>query len=76
MQTLQVSAKISRSGTITQHDKHMLCLALIKAVMAQPTQTIEAPYVPQITQQRQSQASTAVTSLQRSGFLTQQETLV
>jgi hypothetical protein len=48
---------------------------IIKEIMF-PTQTIEAPYVPQITQQRQSQASTAVTTLQRSGFLTQQKALV
>jgi len=50
-------------------------MLIIKQIMF-PTQTIEAPYVPQVTQQRQSQESTAVTTLQRSGFLTQQETLV
>jgi len=54
----------------------MLCLALIKAVMAQPTQTHGGAHVPQLTQQGQDQASTAIASLQCSGFLTQQEALV
>ncbi|CAB4121786.1 hypothetical protein UFOVP27_4 [uncultured Caudovirales phage] len=76
MHTLQVTAKISKTGTITQHDKHMLCLALIKAVMAQPTQTIGGAHVPQLSQQRQSQENPAIASLQCSGFLTQQEALV
>jgi len=76
MHTIQVSAKISKTGTITLHDKHMLCLALIKAVMAQPTQTHGGAHVPQLTQQGQDQASTAIASLQCSGFLTQQEALV
>lgn len=76
MHTLQVTAKISKTGTITQHDKHMLCLALIKAVMAQPTQTIGGARVPQFTQQGQSQTNTAIASLQCGGFLAQQEALV
>jgi hypothetical protein len=74
MQTLSVQAKITKD-VITSHDRHQLCMLIIKQIMF-PTQTIEAPYVPQITQQRQSQASTAVTTLQRSGFLAQQKTLV
>jgi hypothetical protein len=74
MQTLSVQAKITKQEITTQ-DRYNLCMHIIKQIMF-PTQTIEAPYVPQITQQRQSQASTAVTTLQRSGFLTQQETLV
>jgi hypothetical protein len=74
MQTLSVQAKITKK-IITSQDRHNLCMHIIKEIMF-PTQTIEAPYVPQITQQRQSQASTAVTTLQRSGFLAQQKALV
>jgi len=74
MQTLSVKATMTKS-VITQQDKYTLCMHIIKQIMFS-TQTIEAPYVPQITQQRQSQASTAVTTLQRSGFLAQQEALV
>jgi len=74
MQTLSVQAKMTKS-VITPQDRYTLCMHIIKQIMF-PKQTIEAPYVPQITQQRQSQTSTAVTTLQRSGFLAQQETLV
>jgi hypothetical protein len=74
VQTLSVQAKITKQE-ITQQDRYNLCLHIIKQIMF-PTQTIKAPHVPHITQQRQSQANTAVTTLQRSGFLAQQETLV
>jgi hypothetical protein len=74
MQTLSVQAKLTKT-VITPQDRHNLCMHIIKEIMFS-TQTIEEPYVPQITQQRQSKTSTAVTTLQRSGFLTQQETLV
>jgi hypothetical protein len=50
-------------------------MLIIKEIMF-PTQTIEAPYVPQLPQQRQNQAHTGVATLQRSGFLTQQEKMV
>ena len=74
MQTLSVKATMTKS-VITQQDKYTLCMHIIKQIMFS-TQTIEEPHVPQITQQRQSTTNTAVTTLQRSGFLTQQETLV
>jgi hypothetical protein len=74
MQTLSVKATMTKS-VITQQDKYTLCMHIIKQIMF-PTQTIEAPYVPQLSQQRQSQAHTGVTTLQRSGFLTQQEKMV
>jgi hypothetical protein len=74
MQTLSVQAKITKD-VITSHDRHQLCMLIIKQIMF-PTQTIEAPYVPQLPQQRQNQAHTGVATLQRSGFLTQQEKMV
>lgn len=74
MQTLSVQAKMTKS-VITHQDRYNLCMHIIKEIMFS-TQTIKEPHVPQITQQRQSQASTAVTTLQRSGFLTQQKALV
>jgi hypothetical protein len=76
METLTISATINKQGKITQHDKHMLCLALIKSLMAQPTQTIEAPYVPQLPEQRQSTPNTAIKTLECSDFLTRQEKMV
>lgn len=75
MQTLEIKVSI-RKEVITQHDKRMLCIALIKSLMAQPTQTIEAPYVPQLPQQRQSNPNSAIKALECSNFLTKQETLV
>ena len=74
MQTLSVQAKMTKS-VITPQDRYNLCMHIIKEIMFS-TQTIKEPYVPQITQQRQSKTSTAITTLQRSGFLAQQETLV
>jgi hypothetical protein len=74
MQTLSVQAKLTKQ-IITPQDRHTLCMLIIKEIMF-PTQTIEAPYVPQLPEQRQSQAHTGVTTLQRSGFLTQQEKMV
>jgi hypothetical protein len=74
MQTLSVQAKLTKQ-IITPQDRHTLCMLIIKEIMF-PTQTIEAPYVPHITQQRQSKACPTIETLQRSGFLTQQKTLV
>jgi hypothetical protein len=74
METLSVHAKITKKE-ITSQDRHTLCMLIIKEIMF-PTQTIEAPYVPQLPQQRQNQAHTGVATLQRSGFLTQQEKMV
>jgi hypothetical protein len=74
MQTLSVQVKISKE-VITSQDRYALCMLIIKQIMF-PTQTIEAPYVPQLSQQRPRQAYSGVTTLQRSGFLTQQEKMV
>jgi hypothetical protein len=65
MQHLSVKVEVKKEGVITQHDKHMLCLALIKAVMSYPTQTIEAPHVQELPQQGQNQESVRVTQEQR-----------
>lgn len=74
MQTLKVRVEMTKE-VITAKDRHQLCMLIIKQIMF-PTQTIEAPYVPQITQQGQSQTSAAITALQCSDFLTQQKALV
>jgi hypothetical protein len=76
MNTLQVTAKISKAGAITQHDKHLLCLAIIKQVMAM--QIKERTYVPQVSQQGQVQSTkdSGIAALKCSNFLTQQEALV
>lgn len=74
MQTLSVQAKLTKT-VITPQDRYNLCMHIIKEIMFS-TQTIKEPHVPQITQQRQSKTNTAVTTLQRSGFLTQQKALV
>jgi hypothetical protein len=76
MNTLQVTAKISKAGAITQHDKHLLCLAIIQQVMAM--QIKERTYVPQLSQQRQGkgQKSAGIEALECSNFLAQQEALV
>ena len=74
MQTLSVRATMTKP-VITHQDKYTLCMHIIKQIMFS-TQTIKEPHVPQLSQQRQSQANTAVTTLQRSGFLTQQKALV
>jgi hypothetical protein len=64
MQSLLIKAEIKKSGVITQHDRHMLCLQLIKSIMSMPTQ--EIINVPQVSQQGQSQASSGITQEQRS----------
>jgi hypothetical protein len=74
MQTLSVQVKISKE-VITSQDRYALCMLIIKQIMF-PTQTIEAPYVPQLSQQRPRQASAAITALQCSDFLTKQEKMV
>lgn len=76
MQKVKIQASITKQ-TITRHDLHMLCLALIKQVMSTPIAK-ETMYVPQISQQGQDQGTkdSGVEALQRSNFLTQQEALV
>ena len=76
MNTLSVQIKISKPTPITQQDKYLLCLALIKQVMSIPMK--ETIYVPQLSQQGQvqSQKDSGIAALQRSNFLTQQEALV
>jgi hypothetical protein len=75
MQTLSVQATMTKQ-VITQHDKHLLCLAIIKQIMLM--QVKESTYVPQVSRQRQdtSTAYTGIASLERSDFLTQQKALV
>lgn len=73
MESISVQAKLTKP-VITHQDKYTLCMRIIKEVMFS-TQTIKEPYVPQLSQQRQSQKNTTVTTLQRSGFLTQQKTM-
>ena len=76
MQTVKIQASITKQ-TITRHDLHMLCLALIQQVMSTPI-TKETMYVPQISQQRQDQGpkDSGVEALKCSNFLTQQKALV
>jgi hypothetical protein len=76
MHTVKIQASITKQ-TITRHDLHMLCLALIKQVMSIPL-TKETLYVPQVSQQGQNQSATdsGVEALKCSNFLTQQEALV
>ena len=69
MQVQSLHIKIDATVTapvITAHHKYHLCMAIIKAVMAQPTQTIEAPYVQAVSQQGQSQTNTNAQEKQRS----------
>ena len=68
MQVQSLHIKIDATVTapvITAHHKYHLCMAIIKAVMAQPTQTIEAPHVQAISQQGQNQESLGTTQEQR-----------
>lgn len=74
MQTLKVRVEMTKD-IITAKDRQQLCMLIIKQIMF-PTQTIEAPYVPQSPQQRPRQASAAITALQCSDFLTQQKEMV
>lgn len=74
MQTLQVQVKITKQ-VITPQDRYDLCQTIIKQIMF-PTQTIEAPYVPQVSQQRTHQAYTRTTTIQRSHTHTKQKALV
>jgi hypothetical protein len=76
MNTLQINASIRKTGAITQHDKHLLCLAIIKQVMAM--QLKETIYVPQVSHQGQgeSQTSAGIASLECSNLFAQQKALV
>jgi len=76
MQTVKIEAQITKSSSLTAHDKYIFLLAITKVVMAIPTQTIEAPYVPQLPQQRQSEAHTAITQVKCFSSYTQQKALV
>jgi len=57
MQTLMVKATIKKES-ITLHDRHLLCIALIKYVMSIPTQEVVS--VQSIPQQGQGQESPAI----------------
>jgi hypothetical protein len=63
MNTLSVTAKINKTGVITQHDRHMLCLQLIKVIMQAPI-TQGVINVPQLSEQGQGQENTTITQEQ------------
>jgi len=68
MQTLQVTAKISKP-VITPADKLSLCVMVV-------TQLLGAEHVQKLSQQGQGQSDTAIKALQCSDFLTRQKEMV
>lgn len=72
MHKLTVQAQIKKTGAITQHDIHVLCLALVKQLM----NTEEYRNVQEIPQQRPHQAYPTIEAIECSNPNARQKEMV